>query len=257
MNAFLASVRTLHEAELAVAGGGDWLDLKEPARGALGRAPDAVIRVVVGAYSGHLPISATIGDCWQTPEDIPAIAQAVATLGVDYVKVGLMAQNAGRATLQAIARAVEVVPALIAVCFAESMPTAHDIDALAACGVRGVMLDTADKSRGSLLTLVAFDECSAFVSAVRQHHLLVGLAGSLRPSDIPEMAVLGADYLGFRGALCAAAQRTDALTLAGVQHVRRCLDAVNGNLQRNAASVGDVVSHQTAKQAERKNYGLA
>ena len=61
----LVSVRNVEEALLAADGGADFIDLKEPGRGALGGLPIATIREIAGALRRHgsgLDISATIGD---------------------------------------------------------------------------------------------------------------------------------------------------------------------------------------------------
>lgn len=63
MTALLASVRSLAEADLVVAAGCDWLDLKEPRDGALGAVDLAVVRAVLARHAAQLPVSATIGDC--------------------------------------------------------------------------------------------------------------------------------------------------------------------------------------------------
>ncbi len=69
MTAMLASVRTLDEALLALAGGADIIDLKDPARGALGALDQATARNIVAAIGGRAPVSATIGDL---PSMVPA-----------------------------------------------------------------------------------------------------------------------------------------------------------------------------------------
>ena len=47
MTRLLVSVRSAAEAEAALLGGADVIDVKEPDRGPLGRADDAVIAAVV------------------------------------------------------------------------------------------------------------------------------------------------------------------------------------------------------------------
>jgi uncharacterized protein (UPF0264 family) len=58
----LVSVRSAAEAEAALAGGAGLIDVKEPARGALGRADAAVIAAVVRAVGGRRPVSAALGE---------------------------------------------------------------------------------------------------------------------------------------------------------------------------------------------------
>jgi dihydroneopterin aldolase len=59
-----------------------------------------------------------------------------------------------------------------------------------------------------------------FVRACRDHALLSGLAGSLEAPDVPRLLLLAPDYLGFRGALCAAHDRKAGLDPAAVNLIR-------------------------------------
>lgn len=224
MPALLASVRSLAEAELAVAGGCDWLDLKEPASGALGAADPGEVAAVVAAFAARLPVSATIGDCWDTPQDIPRRVAAHAAVGVPWVKFGVFARGLDTALSGALTRAREIGPRLIAVNFAEDPLDEAGIAHLAALGLAGVMLDTANKTAGSLREQLSLARLVAFVAAARRHGLIVGLAGSLRREDIPPLAALGPDYLGFRGALCGGT-RTRALDIRALRDIRDCLSA--------------------------------
>jgi len=223
MNALLASVRNIDEADLVVAAGCDWLDLKEPNDGALGAVAPATAQQILGVHRGVLPISATIGDCWQTPAVIPARVAALAALGLDYAKVGFFAGNLTTDFIDRLRQASREVPYLIGVCFAEDPPTMHDVSTLARAGLHGVMLDTADKSGGTLTSRLSPAQIAGFVGAARAANLLVGLAGSLRAVDIPTLAQHGADYLGFRGALCRGHARTGAIDSQAVQEIRRLL----------------------------------
>jgi len=49
--------------------------------------------------------------------------------------------------------------------------------------------------------------------------LLCGLAGRLAAADVPVLKTLGADYLGFRSALCADAERVATLNASSVQRL--------------------------------------
>jgi (5-formylfuran-3-yl)methyl phosphate synthase len=78
----LVSVRNPAEALAALAGGADLIDVKEPARGPLGRAGDAVITAVVRCIAGRRPVSAALGELAAEPKtDAPP--------GLRYHKWGL------------------------------------------------------------------------------------------------------------------------------------------------------------------------
>ncbi|MDF1585563.1 (5-formylfuran-3-yl)methyl phosphate synthase [Marinimicrococcus flavescens] len=218
----LASVATLEEADQAVALGADLVDLKDPARGALGAWPVPLVRAAVTAHGGRRPLSATVGDLPMEPELLHAAAASMAATGVDYVKVGFFAGGNAEACAAAMAPLAAGGVQLVAVMMADQQPRLDLLAHLAAAGWHGAMLDTADKRAGGLRTHLAPDELAAFVAAARAHRLLVGLAGSLGISDVPPLAALEPDYLGFRGALCRG-PRTSGLDAGRLAAVRAAM----------------------------------
>ena len=68
MTQMLASVVNLEEALIALEAGTDIIDLKNPAQGALGALLLTVIRDIVMALAGAVPVSATIGDLPMQPD---------------------------------------------------------------------------------------------------------------------------------------------------------------------------------------------
>lgn len=237
MNALLASVRNLDEARIALAGGCDWLDIKEPADGALGQAPLSVVGDIVVLAARRVPVSATIGDRWDRPASIADAVTDMAGTGVDYIKVGVRARAVGDATLAALRAACADERAVIAVCMAEAPPQADDLAALAVCGLRGIMLDTMDKQGPRLTGLMSVAALRAFVGEVQRLHLLAGLAGKLRATDIAGLAICGADYLGFRSALCAAGERRGNIDAQALATVRAALDGCAASHPINTSEV--------------------
>jgi len=222
----LVSVRDSAEAGLAAAGGADFIDLKDPAAGALGGLPperiEAVVRHLRAAHPG-LPISATIGD-WPVHPVEPVLARVrqVAACGVDYVKVGVAPGPLAPALLQALARCgVAVVPVLIA---DDGVDTALVAAALAAPAFPALMLDTEDKHAGSLLQRLARPALAQFVAAVRGSGRLAGLAGALRLGDVLALQALAPDFAGFRSAVCDG-DRAGALVAQRVRELRGRLAA--------------------------------
>ncbi len=201
MALFLASVRDPAEAEIALLAGADVIDMKDPAQGALGAVDRGTSMAIVSAVAGRRPVSATIGDVPMEPARIrEAVADRIA-LGVDFIKIGLFPGGDPRASLAALRPLVARTP-LVLVLFADAVPAFDAVSAAAAIGVRGIMLDTADKSLGSLRTHLDVRALSAFVAHAKAHGLMVGLAGSLASEDVAPLLALRPDLLGFRGALC-------------------------------------------------------
>lgn len=207
----LVSVRSIDEALAAAAGGADFIDLKEPGRGALGGLPVATILEIVEALrrqGSRLPVSATIGDL--PMHDLPAIqaqVQAVGECGVDYVKVGIERRAEAAPVLSWLAACGRpVVPVFIADRGIEATLVAHALQ----LGFPGLMADTADKRAGSLFDVMDSRALKAFVEPVRARGVMVGLAGALRLQHLPALAALAPDFAGFRSAVCAG-ERSAAL----------------------------------------------
>ena len=201
MTLFLASVRDPAEAEIALLAGADVIDIKDPAQGALGAVDPCTSMAIVSAVAGRRPVSATIGDVPMEPARIlEAVADRVA-LGVDFIKIGLFPGSDPRGCLAALRPLMARTP-LVLVLFVDAMPAFDAVAAAAAIGATGIMLDTAEKTFGSLRTNLVARDLSAFVAHAKAHGLMVGLAGSLAGEDVAPLLGLHPDLLGFRGALC-------------------------------------------------------
>ncbi len=223
MNRMLASVNSLAEAELALACGVDIIDLKQPAQGALGALETSTITTIVTQIAGRCPLSATIGDLpLQAEVILPAVTRMAAT-GVQYVKIGFFPDGDQRSLIEHLRPIAAQGTQLIAVLFADAAADFSLLPALYAAGFTGVMLDTMHKQHGSLLQLLSTTQLREFVTQAKARGLLSGLAGSLRLQDIADLLPLEPDYLGFRGALCNAQQRTNGIDSKAMHVVRQAL----------------------------------
>lgn len=208
----LVSARDAEEALVALAGGADVIDLKEPREGALGMVAVDEIRRAVVAVGGRRPVSATTGDA--TPDDPAAVlaaATAVAGTGVDYVKVGLFPGPGRRALIETLGLGLASETRLVAVLFADHGFDAGLIPSLADAGFHGLVIDTAGKQAGRLLDFLSLAELAEIVASCRREGLFCGLAGSVRMEDIPVLAALSPELVGVRGAATAGPDRTAPL----------------------------------------------
>lgn len=224
MTALLASVTDLQEARMALKSGADIIDLKDPARGALGAVCNDIQQSVTRFIDRRRPVSATVGDL---PMSADVIADAIRTTGangVDFVKVGLFGPCTHTDILNTLAAAGQTGIRIIAVLFIDQYPPLHLLDALRAAGCAGVMLDTADKTGGGLFHHLDRETLAAFVRQGKNLGLLTGLAGSLQLTDIPLLSALAPDYLGFRSALCQGGRRTSRLSATAIERLRAKLD---------------------------------
>ena len=237
MMRLLVSVRDLTEAEQVAEAGVDFIDLKDPAAGALGALPLGLSRRIVQALRSRPPagdgapstvISATIGDLSSSAlRSVLAMVDAVADTGVDHVKVGIDGGPGAAALLEALAGSrASVVPVLLA---DEGIAVDLVTQALALNHFPALMVDTAHKRSGSLLDRLPYLELVRFVSTVQRHRgtqpCLVGLAGALRLSELPELVALAPDFAGFRSAVCDG-DRAGALDPARLQTLKAAARAL-------------------------------
>ena len=232
MTQLLVSVRSAAEAEAALAGGAALIDVKEPGRGALGRADDAVVAEVVRAVAGRAPVSAALGEL----RDGPQRALPLAVRALAYVKCGLAGAAGGAspgwpAELDALAERVEQVNPLCkvaAVAYADwrraGAPGPDEVRAFV--GRRpgwGLLLDTWGKDGRTLLDWMGRDEIAALCRACRADGVPIALAGSLGRGLIRALRPAAPDWFAVRGAACAGSRRTAAVDAGEVRGLVKAL----------------------------------
>ncbi|MBT3813776.1 MAG: hypothetical protein HON51_11705 [Gammaproteobacteria bacterium] len=226
MSRMLASVNSLEEALIALQVNVDIIDLKQPASGALGALKTQQVQTIVNQLQQSKPVSATIGDLPMQADVIYDAVKNMANTGVDYIKIGFFPDQDWHKVIAKLATLTDGKIKLIAVLFADQHPDLNYISQFAKAGFNGIMLDTMNKIEGSLTQVMPQERLEYFVQTARHYDLLCGLAGSLRIPDIPQLLLLDADYLGFRGALCDQLQRTSKLDPAAILKVKTAVAAV-------------------------------
>ncbi len=222
MTGMLASVNSVEEARLVLAENVDIIDLKNPALGSLGGLEIELVRKIVTIINGACPVSATIGDLPMQPELIFNAVKAMAETGVNYIKIGFFPDENQDQVIEKLAQLASNIN-LIAVLFADTNPDFSLIDRLIVAGFKGIMLDTQDKTRGSLTEAMSKTQIERFVNHVKSTSAICGLAGSLTLDDIPMLLAYQPDYLGFRGALCDKHQRAGRLNVQSVQAIKQAI----------------------------------
>ena len=244
MTGLLASVVSVAEADIALTGGADILDLKDPSKGALGALASATISETVAHIAKRRIVSATAGDLPMEPEIVCNAVHRLAALHVDIVKVGLFPGGDVRACISALREEARRGVRLVAVLFADQRPDFSLIPGLRDAGFAGVMLDTAGKSSGGLRGHLPQESLRDFVEAATRSALITGLAGSLRLEDVAPLAMLEPDYLGFRGGICSDG-RQSSLSLDRLSAVRTAIDRANDH-QRAARTATAAAGAQRA-----------
>jgi (5-formylfuran-3-yl)methyl phosphate synthase len=208
MTWLLVSVRNAEEATAALRGGADWIDLKEPLRGALGAVEAAVAREAVSAIAGRATASAALGELadWEDGVCRPLLHER----GIGLVKLGLSAcrdspwQSRWR---EAQREAADYGKELAAVAYADSdaaqSPSAAEIiHCAAASNCRWMLIDTFDKGAGPLTQHMSPDELEGVLISARAARLCTAVAGSLTPDVVPTLPLELIDMIAVRGAAC-------------------------------------------------------
>ena len=228
------------EAQESIAGGADIIDVKNPKEGSLGANYPWVIKKIKELTPKNIEVSCTLGDVPNLPGSISLAALGAASLGVDYIKIGLfglktpkeavfLLQQAGKAA-KGYNQKIKVVAAGYA--DAKKIGAIDPLlipDIAHKAKVDIAMLDTATKDGTTLFDHLTSEQLKTFVDAAHNLGLQVALAGSLRKQDLTIVYNLGSDIVGLRGAACTNSDRN------------------NGHITRNLVS--DLV--KTVKQAKR------
>lgn len=206
MTGLLVSVRSAEEADAALAGGAAVIDVKEPGRGPLGAADIEVVREVINRVGQRAPVSAALGEL------IDAGASDLRRLppGLRFAKLGLAGCAAIEVWPERWQTAMSCLdPAIspVAVAYADrsaarapGLPRVLTFAREARCTT--LLIDTFDKSSGSLLDILDIRRLGTFMGAARKAGLAVVLAGNLRLAHIEQIRRLKPDLVGVRGAVC-------------------------------------------------------
>jgi uncharacterized protein (UPF0264 family) len=219
----LVSVRDAEEAGRALAGGAALIDVKEPARGALGRADETTIAEVVRRVGGRVPVSAALGE-------LAEAAPRPDCEGLTFVKWGL-AGCLDRDWPRRLERELTqpAPPQTVIVAYADwQCAEAPPVDAVVEFACRHVgavlLIDTCCKDasaglrrRPTLLDWLGLDDVLAISRCCRAAGVRLALAGSLGPAEIGKVLDVCPDWIGVRGAACDAGSRDGALRTERVQ----------------------------------------
>lgn len=205
----LVSVSSADEAEIALLAGADVIDAKDPLTGALGAVALDVFADIRAAVGERCPVSAALGDVTDVA-DAERLVSSFEKRGAQILKLGFAGVTARARVARVLEAAVNCCDgaSVVAVAYADASAVgsidANDlIDVAARAGVKGVLVDTADKTSPGLTTLWDDDDLSSWVARVHERELFAAVAGKLQARDLLRVAESGADVAGVRGAACA------------------------------------------------------
>ncbi len=209
----LVSVRNAAEARIALDGGANLIDIKEPSRGALGRPDSEEIARVVAEVGGKVSVSAALGELFDTESESPLVLSPHDKkhfAGLQFAKYGLSGalnisnwQDHWRAAICQLPAGV--LP--VAVAYADwktcAAPSPDDVLEIASkVGCAAILVDTFNKSRGGLLEHLSLNELAAIIDRAKRFELLTVVGGSLGQNSIREVARILPDVIAVRTAIC-------------------------------------------------------
>lgn len=214
----LVSVRSAAEARLAIEGGADIVDVKDPSRGSLGWAGGDVLQEVMEVCRAtQIPVTAALGELDEL-ENLSGYFPVNDT-SLRFFKVGFARQARlpdwfGRflKLQQSLAETAELIPAAYADYSRVGGPGIEELLTLAIETRRPYFLiDTAIKDGRSLLNWCSASELSRIIERCHQHGIGLAIAGSLRLDDLPIVKELRPDVVAIRGAACTNDDRQSVL----------------------------------------------
>jgi (5-formylfuran-3-yl)methyl phosphate synthase len=230
----LVSVTDAREARVAVEGGVDIVDVKNPAEGALGAPTPGVIERVREVVPAERPVSAALGDLPGLPGTAALAAVGAACSGAAYVKVGLWGTSTtdeAVAVLRAVRDAVDGGATVIAAAYADAervhggpLPPRAVVEAARRAGAGGCLLDTALKDGRGLFEWLSSEALRALVAEGHAAGLEMALAGALRAEDLSAVRATGADIVGVRSAACRDGRRAAPLDAERIRRLRAVCD---------------------------------
>lgn len=221
MTRLLISVRSVQEAEIALANGADVIDVKEPGRGSLGRADDATV-LSVASLIRRLPSKAELSMALGELRDDPAPPPAGFA---GFVKVGLAHCHGWRERWTAWRKGLLGRLQPVVVAYADQQELYDVVNFGLAQDVEYLLIDTFQKDGRTLLDFLQLDELAAIIGGWHFEDRKVAVAGALALSTVHLVLALQPDLIAVRSAVCAEGQRYGDLS-AG--RIRQLADFIQG-----------------------------
>ena len=205
----LVSVRSAAEARAALEGGCDWLDVKEPALGSLGRAGNSAIEEILQVPRGNLPLSLAAGELLEIREPLWDQWQRIIE-GVELARIGLSrcaTYKRWRDELTSLAARAPKGVRLASVYYADyqraNAPAWEEIVELATeINSPVVLIDTFVKDGRGLFGYLNIEQLYGYRQQLSQLGIRLALAGSLSYEDFPALVQVQPDVVAVRGAVC-------------------------------------------------------
>lgn len=235
----LVSVRNADEAIVAVEGGADIVDVKEPDAGPLGFAGVQTIQSVIEAVESRGPVSAALGECadWTGQLSRPS-GDAPNGATLQFVKVGLAglskqpdswidqwltARNAALVGLP-----VDESTGWVAVAYSDAERANAPMPMLVLEAARQhdcqvFLLDTFVKDGRTTLDWLTKSELIALREQANAAGIQFAIAGQLTSEHLESVHTIRPDILAVRGAVCDQQERQRSISESRVAELKRLL----------------------------------
>lgn len=225
----LVSVRNLNEAIEAIAGGCDWVDLKEPNHGALGKPDEATLASVSQYFETEkltLPLSTALGEFAefidQTDLHLPA--------SIRFGKFGLSQLASNPNWKNQLCRFYEENPKIkpVAVYYADCERAASPtIDEVMEFAIRSdalyFLIDTFVKDETTLIDWINEAELQRVSDFCKQENIQLALAGRIQEKNLSTLGDIPFDIVAVRSAVCENGDRNKAITRNSVSKFRESI----------------------------------
>jgi uncharacterized protein (UPF0264 family) len=222
----LVSVRSAEEAEIALSGGADLIDIKEPERGSLGKADDETIAAVVQQVAGRCPVSAAMGELLDWTEKA---ASPVFPDGLTWVKFGLAGCRARPDwpdRLRDLRRKIETASScrVVVAAYADwrraSAPPVEEVVSYALVDrAAALLIDTWGKDGSTLLEWTRLGDLLNICNHFRQAGIPIALSGALGRWQIRELRQAQPTWFAVRGNACSQSARQGPIERERVQQL--------------------------------------
>lgn len=243
-NQLLVSVRDLEEARIVLNSGASVLDVKDPARGSLGRADEAVWQEIVNEAESlgdhQRSVGGLSGSFGGKPDDV-LISLALGELlevqpcaiprRIDVLKIGLAhcAGSRGKSDhwVEQWLKFRDRTEALsgqafgwIAVVYFDSPADAPGLDEVAEFAIKhqlvGLLIDSYEKTGQTLTDVYSLEKLSSCRDELVSAGLMLAIAGQIRVKMLPELKRFAPHLFAVRSAVCELQDRNRRVSPEGL-----------------------------------------
>ncbi len=206
MTGLLVSVRDSNEAQAALRGGADLIDIKEPRAGSLGAAEVETWSEIADVVGTERPLSAALGELLE-----PGVCDlARHAAGMRFAKIGLAGCRDESDWSDRWREAIACLPsdvASVAVIYADyaiarSPVPAAILQSAIQFECAAILFDTYSKTHGHLFDNLGERALRPLLRDAEQAGLKIVLGGSLRGELVRRALELEPDFIAVRGAVC-------------------------------------------------------